>query len=275
MFEIGGADRVSYLDIMRAYAGVRGLRRLVIPVPWLSPRLSSLWLTLVTPLLARVGRALIDGVRNPTVVTDARALEVFPVRPRGIRAAIERALLHEDHAYAVTRWSDALAETGPVVHRAHGARLVDSRSVRVACAPAQAFAPIRRLGGANGWYHAGLLWRIRGALDRLVGGPGLRRGRRDPERLVPGDALDFWRVEAFEPDRLLRLVAEMRVPGRAWLQFDVEPDGDHSVIRQTALFDPLGIAGQAYWYALYPVHEWVFAGLLRAIARRAGREGER
>lgn len=269
VFEIGGAERVSYLGILRAYARARGLRRAMIPVPVLSPGLSSLWLALVTPLYARVGRALVEGVRNPTVVEDPRALEVFLVRPRGVEAAIARALANEDHAFALTRWSDALARVEGVEHRVFGQRIVDSRSVRVACPPERAFAPVRRLGGARGWYYADSLWWLRGMLDRLVGGPGLRRGRRDPEWLVPGDALDFWRVEAFEGGRLLRLAAEMRLPGRAWLQFDVEPDGDGARIRQTALFDPLGLGGLVYWYALYPVHRAIFGGMLREIAKRA------
>ena len=269
VFEIGGAERVSYAQIMRAYADARGLRRLLIPVPVLTPRLSSLWLTLITPLFARVGRELIEGVRNETVVRDERALTTFPVRPRGIRAAIDRALRNEDRDFALTRWSDALSESGTATHRSFGSRIVDSRSVRVACSPDQAFAPIRRIGGERGWYYGNFLWRVRGLLDRLIGGPGMRRGRRDPELLVPGDALDFWRVEACEPGRRLRLAAEMRLPGRAWLQFDLEPDGDHTVIRQTAMFDPLGLAGLLYWYALYPLHELVFGGMLRGIAQRA------
>ena len=136
---------------------------------------------------------------------------------------------------------------------------------------------MRRIGGAAGWYFGDFLWRLRGFLDLLVGGPGLRRGRRDPEHLAPGDALDFWRVEAFEPDRLLRLSAEMRLPGRAWLQFEVEgeEDGKGSVIRQTAIFDPLGISGRLYWYAVWPLHAAVFAGMLRGIARAAREEGGR
>jgi len=155
---------------------------------------------------------------------------------------------------------------------------VDSRSVQVSAPPAAAFAPVREIGGANGWYYANFLWRLRGWMDLLAGGVGLRRGRRDPHTPAPRDALDFWRVEAFEPDRRLRLAAEMKVPGRAWLQFEVEGNGpgreqeESSVLRQTAIFDPAGLAGLLYWYALYPVHRWIFAGMLRAIAARAQRE---
>ena len=278
VFEIGGADRVSYLDIMMEYARQRGLRRWVIRVPVLTPRLSSLWLGLVTPLYARIGRQLIEGVRNETVVRDERAARVFPaVRPRGIREAIARALAHEDRAFAATRWSDALsarpAAAGELL--GSGSRLLDARSVRVAAAPEAVFAPIRRIGGRTGWYSTGLLWRMRGWLDLLVGGVGMRRGRRDPEWLIPGDALDFWRVEAFEPPRLLRLVAEMKVPGRAWLQFEVAPDGAGSRIRQTAIFDARGLGGRLYWYALYPAHQVVFRAMLRGLARAARAEAGR
>ncbi|MGA9640299.1 MAG: DUF2867 domain-containing protein, partial [Terriglobales bacterium] len=148
-------------------------------------------------------------------------------------------------------------------------RLVDSRALHVAVPPAAAFAPIRRIGGANGWYFANALWWLRGTLDLFAGGVGLRRGRRDPQNLSVGDALDFWRVESIEPDRLLRLAAEMKVPGRAWLQFEVEPDAEGSVIRQTAIFDPAGLAGLLYWYSLYPMHRWIFAGMLRRIGAAA------
>ncbi|MDH4132812.1 MAG: SDR family oxidoreductase, partial [Gemmatimonadota bacterium] len=272
VFEIGGPDRVSYGDLMREYARQRGLRRLLIPVPLLTPRLSSLWLRLVTPVYARVGRALVDGLRNETVVRDDAAARAFAVRPLGMRQAMARALANEDQEFAATHWSDALSSAGPS-HRwggvRFGTRLVDTRSVTVNCAPAEAFAPIRRIGGQNGWYHANLLWRIRGAIDLLAGGPGLRRGRRNAEQLSPGDPLDFWRVEAVEPDRLLRLHAEMRLPGRAWLQFEVSSSEGRTVIHQTALFDPLGLLGQAYWYALWPVHQYVFGGMLGAIARAA------
>jgi hypothetical protein len=255
---------------MREYARQRGLRRWLIKVPVLTPRLSSLWLGLVTPVYARVGAELIDGLRNETVVRDDSALRAFRVRPRGVREAIERALANEDLAFAATRWTDAVSATGGARSWGgvrFGSRLVDARRARVRCPPDQAFAPILRIGGATGWYHADFLWRARGFLDLVLGGPGLRRGRRDAERLVPGDTVDFWRVEAVGPGRLLRLRAEMRLPGRAWLQFEVEPDGTGSVIHQTAIFDPVGLAGLAYWYALWPLHQLVFRGMLREIAR--------
>lgn len=269
VYEIGGAERISYEGIMREYARQRGLRRVMIRVPALTPRLSSLWLGLVTPVYARVGRKLIDGVKHATVVRDERALRDFDVQPRGIAEAIERALVNEDRELAETRWSDALSsgETHSWGGARFRGRLVDSRSARVSRAPDAAFRPIGRVGGEVGWYFADWLWRVRGFLDLLVGGVGARRGRRDPESLLPGETVDFWRVEAFEPPRLLRLFAEMKLPGRAWLQFEVEPVAGGSLVRQTAIFDPVGLAGLIYWYGLYPVHQLVFSGMLRGIVR--------
>jgi uncharacterized protein YbjT (DUF2867 family) len=271
VYEVGGADVASYLDLMREYARARGLRRFFLPVPVLTPRLSSLWLGLVTPLQARVGRKLIESIRHDTVVQDARALADFPIRPRGFREAIERALANEDKEVAATRWSDALSSLEPRRWGSvtFGSRLVDSRALDVPVPPDRAFAPIRRIGGATGWYYGQWAWRLRGLLDRLVGGAGLRRGRRHPDQLRAGDVVDFWRVEHIEPDRQLRLSAEMRLPGRAWLQFDVESTVHGSRIRQTAIFDPLGLLGRIYWWVLYPAHRLLFGGMLRQIARRA------
>ena len=277
VYEIGGPDRVSYGELMREYARQRGLRRFMIPIPMLTPHLSSLWLRLVTPLYASIGRKLIDSIRHPTVVRDDAALQAFPIRPIGVRDAIARALANEDHAIAETRWSDALSAAGDAPGFGGvrlGNRLVDSRSISVAVQPEAAFAPIRRIGGATGWYYGTWLWRIRGAIDLLSGGVGMRRGRRDPEQLRAGETLDFWRVEAIESPRLLRLVAEMKVPGRAWLEFEVVPEAGGACIRQTAHFDPAGLAGLTYWYGIYPLHRMVFAGMLRGIARAAGESNQ-
>lgn len=274
VYEIGGAEQVTYQDLLEEYASQRGLRRFFIPVPVLTPRLSSLWLGLVTPLYARVGRKLVDSLRHDTVVHDPRAGEVFGVRPRGYREAITRALRHEDREFAETRWSDARSSGGPLLPRGGlpvGQRMVDSRSIAVSLPAERIFPVIERVGGATGWYYADTLWGVRGAIDLLVGGVGVRRGRRDPERLRKGDAVDWWRVEAIERPSLLRLAAEMRLPGRAWLQFEVTPapGGAGSTLRQTAIFDPVGLSGRLYWYLLYPVHAMIFTGMLRRIARQA------
>ena len=270
VFEIGGPERVTYGELMQEYARQMGVRRLMIPVPFLSPRLSSLWLGLVTPLYARVGRKLIDSLRHDTVVHDRRALDRFTVRPLAVHAAIAGALLEEDRELARTRWSDAVSAGGSRPRwggSRFGSRLIDRQQALTAAEPVRAFAPIQCIGGVRGWYFATWLWMLRGALDLLVGGVGMRRGRRHPVELRTGDPLDFWRVEAFEAGGLLLLKAEMKVPGRAWLQFEVEPEGGGSRITQTAVFDPSGLGGLAYWYGLYPVHWLIFRGMLRGIVR--------
>jgi uncharacterized protein YbjT (DUF2867 family) len=274
IFEIGGPDRVSYGAIMQEYARQRGLARLMIPVPVLTPRLSSLWLKLVTPRYSKVGRKLIDGLKNPTVVTSDAALREFPIRPRDLRTAVHDAITNEDSEFAGKRWAD-LADVEDLPRRyggkTEGTRLVDHRHTVVAVAPARAFAAIERIGGANGWYACDWLWQLRGRMDQLIGGPGMVRGRRDPARLREGDVLDCWRVEVCEPPRRLRLAAEMKMPGRGWLEFEVVPRDGDVTIHQTAVFDPKGLGGLAYWYAIWPLHELVFRRMLAGIARHAVR----
>lgn len=277
VYEIGGADQVSYADIMLAYARQRGIRLRMISVPALTPYLSSLWLGLVTPLYARIGRKLIESIIHSTVVRDTVALETFAVRPMTVDEAIRRAIASEERQFATTRWSDALSSSGALPTWGgvkFGSRLVDSRTLSVAATPAEAFAPIQRIGGDTGWYAWNWLWRLRGFLDLLAGGVGMRRGRRSPTTLRVGDTVDFWRVETLEPNHL-RLQAEMKLPGRAWLEFEVTGDDSSAIIRQTAIFDPVGLFGRVYWYALYPLHELVFGGMLRGIAQSALREASR
>ncbi len=279
VFEIGGPQRLSYGQLMQEYARQIGVRRLMIPVPLLTPRISGLWLGLVTPLYARTGRKLIDSLRNDTVVCDASAAERFAVRPLGVGDAIARALREEDREMARTRWSGAVSSGGGAAQwggRRFGSRLVDRQHARAAVSASWAFTAIQRIGGVRGWYFATWLWRLRGLIDLLLGGVGMRRGRPHPVEVRPGDALDFWRVQAFEAGRLLRLRAEMKLPGRAWLQFEVEPAAGGSRVTQTAVFDPLGLGGLVYWYGLYPVHWLIFRGMLQGIVDHAeGRSGSR
>jgi uncharacterized protein YbjT (DUF2867 family) len=281
IYELGGPERVSYRELMREYARIRHLRRAMIPVPVLTPHLSSLWLGLVTPLYARVGRALIESICHETVVRDDRARRDFAVEPIGVREALVSALANEDREFAETRWSDAISSGGTDPGRfsnfggvRRGRRLADSRHCELDVPAAQAFAPIRRIGGNSGWYAHNWLWRWRGFIDLSVGGVGMRRGRSDPELLRVGDTVDWWRVEAYEPDHLLRLRAEMKLPGRAWLEFEVRPTERGSSIRQTAVFDPSGLLGLLYWYAIYPLHAVVFRGMLDGIAQAARRKGD-
>jgi hypothetical protein len=272
VIEIGGPDQISYGELMQEYARQRGLRRWMIPVPVLTPHLSSLWLGLVTPLYARIGRKLIDGLRYPTVVRDNTAKRLFSIQPIGVREAIASALRNEDSSFAQTRWSDAFSAAGEPRQWGgvrFGNRLVDTRSTRVAANPSEVFAAVERIGGTTGWYYANWLWTLRGWLDLLVGGVGMRRGRRDQLHVLVGDTVDCWRVESIEPGKRLRLAAEMKMPGRAWLEFEVEPLNNITVLRQTATFDPLGLGGLAYWYGIWPLHQLVFAGMPHGIAHAA------
>ena len=274
IFEIGGPDKVSYGAIMREYARQRGLRRLMIPVPVLTPRLSSLWLKLVTPRYSKVGRKLIDGLKNPTVVTNQAARQEFAIRPRDLTTAVCEAGEQEDGEFAGKRWADfADAEDLPRryggVHA--GSRLMDHRHRVVAVSPERAFASIERIGGTHGWYACDWLWTLRGWLDRLIGGPGMSRGRCDPDRLHAGETLDCWEVEVCDRPRRLRLSAEMKLPGRGWLEFEVVPRDGEVTIHQTAVFDPKWLSGLAYWYAIWPLHELVFRRMLAGIARHAVR----
>ena len=269
VYEIGGADRVSYADIMRLYARLRGRRLRMLAVPILSPYVSSLWLGLITPLYARVGRKLIESIVHTTVVNDDLALRTFAVRPMGVEAAVRRAL-GGDAAGTATRWTDAVSSARPRPSWQgvqFGRQLKDARSISVDAPAPVVFACIERIGGDTGWYAWNSLWRLRGALDLLSGGVGMRRGRPSPDHLRVGDTLDFWRVEAIEPGVRLRLSAEMRLPGRAWLEFEVHQEAHSTTINQVATFDPDGLLGKAYWYSISPLHHLVFGGMLRGIAR--------
>jgi uncharacterized protein YbjT (DUF2867 family) len=270
VYEIGGADQVSYAEIMKIYARLRGRRLRMLAVPVLTPYVSSLWLGLITPLYARVGRKLIESIVHTTVVHDDAALRTFAVRPMGVEEAVKRALGLAPGEPVVSRWTDAVSSARMPPNWdgvKFGTRLSDARSITVSATPSAVFKCIERIGGDTGWYAWNWLWDLRGVLDLLTGGVGMRRGRPSPEMLRVGDTLDFWRVESIEPGRRLCLAAEMRLPGRAWLEFEVVPQANATLIRQTATFDPEGVLGKAYWYAISPLHHLVFGGMLRGIAR--------
>ena len=267
-FDVGGPDVVTYRQLMDVLADEAGLRRrLVIPVPVLTPRLSSLWIHLVTPVSHRIARPLAEGLRNRVVCRDDAAQRRMPQRLLTPREAIRLAFDQERAGEVETAWTDAGLMPGDP-DWAGGTMFTDRRDTFVDAPPAAVWRAVCRLGGRNGWY-ADRLWRLRGVLDHLLGGPGLRRGRRDPERLAYGDALDFWRVTAIEPGRRLALRAEMRLPGDAMLEFEVAAQDGGARLVQTARFRPRGLAGLAYWYAVRPLHSMVFRRMLEGV-RRAG-----
>jgi uncharacterized protein YbjT (DUF2867 family) len=273
--EIGGADVLTYGEMMLGYAQARDLRRVLIPVPVLTPRLSSYWVHWMTPIPAAIARPLIDGLRNEVVVRDNTARRCFPdIHPAGYSAAVRHALETVERGEVETIWSDALAssqgDVPPVTLTQEQGMILERRERTVAARPDEVYRIFSRLGGQQGWLAGNAAWRLRGALDRLVGGVGFRRGRRHPEEVRVGDAIDFWRVEAIEPGRLLRLRAEMKVPGKAWLQFEAEPAREGTArLAQTAYFAPRGLLGLLYWYLLYPVHSLIFAGLIWKIGARS------
>lgn len=275
IIEIGGADVLTYGDLLRGYAKARGLRRWLVPVPVLTPRLSSYWVHLVTPVPASIARPLIDGLRNDVVVRDELAKQLFPqIKLLDYDTAVRLALNNLETGRVETAWSDALAssqgDVTPVLLATHEGIILERRQRLVQAPGTAVYSTFTRLGGETGWLYMNWAWWVRGFLDRLLGGVGLRRGRRDPREVRVGDAVDFWRVEAVEPDRLLRLRAEMKLPGRAWLEFQVEPvDARRSRLVQTAFFAPRGLAGLLYWYLLYPIHAVIFSGLARELAHQA------
>jgi uncharacterized protein YbjT (DUF2867 family) len=275
IIEIGGADVVTYGEMMMIYAEVRGLQRWMVPVPVLTPRLSSYWVNLVTPIPAVIARPLIDGLRNENIVHDQSARSLFPsIQPVGYRAAVERALARLQASNVETVWTDALSSSQgavqPVILTTREGMILEKRQRVLPASPSQIYRVFTGLGGQRGWLYMNWAWEIRGFIDKMIGGVGLRRGRRDPDELRVGDALDFWRVEVVEPDRRLLLRAEMKVPGKAWLQFQVTPQEDgQTLLSQTAFFAPKGLFGWVYWYALYPVHRLIFSGLIDRIGERS------
>ena len=273
--EIGGADVMTYGKMFMEYAAVRGLRRRMIPVPVLTPSLYAHLVHYVTPVPLSLARPLIEGLRNEVIVRDDTAQRLFPgIQPMTYQMAVQRALMRLDAHQVETTWSDALVSSqgyrSPVVLTTHEGMIIERRQRIITAPPAAAYRAFTGLGGERGWLYFNWVWRLRGMVDRVVGGVGSRRGRRDANEVRVGDALDYWRVEAVERDRFLLLRAEIKVPGRAWLQFKAIPiDGGRSRLVQTAFFAPKGLFGLLYWYALYPIHSLIFSGLIRKLSQRA------
>ncbi len=269
-----GAEPLTFRGMMQEFAQVRGLKRLIVPVPVLAPRLAALWVGLVTPIPNRLAVPLIEGVVHPVVADTRRAREDFPeVEPMPYARAVELALRRIESHAVTTRWSGALGPAVPYELQQEEGMFREVRRVATRARPEAVFRSFASLGGERGWLVWRWAWELRGLLDRLVGGPGLRRGRRDPVELLPGDALDFWRVEAVEAPHRLRLRAEMKVPGKAWLQWESVPENGGTRLVQTALFAPKGLLGILYWKASYPLHKVIFSGMARSIARDAERMG--
>jgi len=295
-FDIGGPDVLTYRQMMQGYARVAGLRRrLIVPVPVLTPALSGHWVGLVTPVPNSIARPLVDSLRNEVVAKERDITAHVPDPPEGLLGfdeSVELALQRIRDAEVVTRWSSASVPGAPSdplpsdPDWAGGSLYVDRRRRAVNASPAALWRVLEGIGGQNGWYSFPLAWRVRGLADRLVGGVGLRRGRRDPDRVYVGETIDFWRVEERDQGRMLRLRAEMRLPGLAWLELGIDdgtddsgtggvPDGSSTTYVQRAVFHPRGLLGHAYWWAVAPFHGVVFGGMARNIARAAERLDDR
>ncbi len=278
-YDIGGPDVMTYQSMMQQFAEVAGLRpRVILPINLLSPGLSSHWVGLVTPVPRGIARPLVESLKVPVVCRDHAVADIIPDPAEGLlpyQTAVALALTRIREANVTTRWSSASVQGAPASPLptdpdwAGGSLYTDDREVPVAATPENTFAIVEGIGGETGYYAGNWMWELRGAADRVVGGVGLRRGRRDPHHARVGDALDFWRVEENIPPELLRLRAEMRLPGLAWLEWHVEPAGSGSTLRQRATFHPRGLAGHAYWWAVAPFHAFVFRPMVRRMAAAA------
>jgi uncharacterized protein YbjT (DUF2867 family) len=275
MIEIGGATRLTYADMLFAYARERGLKRFLIPTPFYATRLSAYWIHMVTPIHWRVLLPLIEGLRARLIVHDDLAKKLFPnIKPLDFQTATHLALRRVKRDSVETSWSDALVTTAgdvkPYTFMEEEGLMIEKRQ-KLVDVPAEAvYRAYTGLGGERGWLYMDWAWVVRGWLDKLVGGVGLRRGRRHPDEIWPGESLDFWRVEALEPNQLMRLRAEMKVPGDAWLQFESLPQEDgKTLLRVNAYFDVHGVTGLLYWYSMYPFHRFIFDGLTNRLASRA------
>ena len=273
IFEIGGGDVLNYGDMIKQYAVIRGLKRLLLPVPVLTPKLSSYWVHWTTPLSANITRPLVEGLKNESIVKNNHTMTYFKnINILNYNESLAIALNNLDNGNVETSWSDSLSSSNSdeylVDLKSEEGLLIERRNIYINSSSKNIFQFILTLGGENGWLYGNFLWRIRGYIDLLLGGVGLRRGRRSPYELRQGDALDFWRVEKIIDNKLLRLKAEMKLPGNAWLQYEIiSIDNLKTEVIQTAYFAPKGLGGLTYWYILYPIHQIIFSGLIKNIKR--------
>jgi len=274
IIEIGGEDILTYKDLMKIYADVRELKRFFINVPVLTPRLSSHWIGLVTPLPSRIAKPLVDGLKTELICRSNKANDLFDFKTITYREAVERALKQNKEGKTETIWFSSYSaglknKITPVHLTQKEGMIIEKRESIVNASIESTFKAFTALGGKNGWY-VNYLWRARGYIDLIFGGVGLRRGRRSETELLPGDPLDFWRVEAIEKNKLLRLRAEMKLPGKAWLQFQVDKsDSKKTTLTQTAFYEPKGLLGLIYWYSVYPLHGLIFGGMIKSIKKNA------
>lgn len=271
LYEIGGPDVLTYEEIMRGYASARQLNRKMVNLPLLTMGMLAIGADLVTPLPYPYLRILIEGLRSEVVIHDPSAQELFKINLIPYKAAVQQALLRDGSGEVESFWAGAQAELKPgVTHRDTEGVFIEQRRTASVAKPESVFAIFTKIGGKRGWYYANWLWQLRGWLDQLVGGVGMRRGRRHPDELHPGDILDGWRVETIKAGRLVRLWFEMKAPGPAWLQFEAQPRSiGGTILVITAFYEPHGIPGLLYWYSLYPFHLLIFKGMSRAIIRLA------
>ncbi len=275
LIEIGGPTRLTYADMLLGYAAERGLKRRLYRLPFYAPHLSAYWVHMVTPVPLQVVAPLIEGLRSNLVVHDDQARALFPqIQPIDYQTAVHLALGRIQRDHVETAWSDALVtavgDVRPYAFAVEEGMMFERRTLLLDLSPDTVFRAYTGIGGTRGWLYMDWAWALRGWMDKAIGGVGIRRGRRHPDEIRTGESLDFWRVEEVEPDRLLRLRAEMKVPGKAWLQFESipQPDG-RTLLTETAYFAPRGLWGFVYWYAMWPFHAFLFNGLIRRLASRA------
>lgn len=274
MIEIGGPTRLTYADMLLGYARERGLKRVLIRTPFYAPRLSAYWVHMVTPIHWRLVLPLIEGLHAKLIVRDETAKKLFPqIKPLDFQTAVHLALGRIQRDNVETSWSDALVtvagDVKPYKLTVEQGMFIETRQKLLDLSPGDVFRSYTGIGGERGWLYMDWAWEMRGWLDKMVGGVGLRRGRRHPDEIRAGEALDFWRVEEVEKNRLLRLRAEMKLPGTGWLQFESQPQDERTLLTVTAYFAPHGLFGFLYWYAMWPFHKFIFDGLTSSVASRA------